>query len=73
MSSDDIHYLDHPAFGVIIASEQFVLEEPQAQPADAQCLESETQPPPQLSNQIVSFQQRHPLLPHDIQSTQWCW
>ena len=35
MSSKDIHYLDHPAFGVIIASEQIVLAEPQAQPADA--------------------------------------
>ena len=46
MSSDDIHYLDHPAFGVIIASEQIVLAEPQAQPADAMS-ESETQPPPQ--------------------------
>ncbi len=45
MSSDDIHYLDHPAFGVIIASEQIVLAEPQAQPADAMS-ESETQPPP---------------------------
>ena len=46
MSSKDIHYLDHPAFGVIIASEQIVLAEPQAQPADAMS-ESETQPPPQ--------------------------
>ena len=45
MSSKDIHYLDHPAFGVIIASEQIVLAEPQAQPADAMS-ESETQPPP---------------------------
>jgi len=46
MSSKDIHYLDHPAFGVIIASEEIVLAEPQAQPADAMS-ESETQPPPQ--------------------------
>ena len=45
MSSKDIHYLDHPAFGVIIASEQIVRTEPQAQPADATS-ESEMQPPP---------------------------
>ena len=47
MSSDDIHYLDHPAFGVIIASEQIGLADPQAQPADAMS-ESETQPPPRV-------------------------
>ena len=35
MSSKDIHYLDHPAFGVIIASEMIKLSDPQAQPADA--------------------------------------
>jgi hypothetical protein len=46
MSSKDIHYLDHPAFGVIIAAEPIELAEPQAQPADA-VSESETQPLPQ--------------------------
>jgi hypothetical protein len=46
MSSKDIHYLDHPAFGVIIAAEPIELAEPQAQPADA-VSESETQPQPQ--------------------------
>ena len=34
MSSKDIHYLDHPAFGVIIASEMIELFDPQAQSAD---------------------------------------
>ncbi len=34
MSSKDIHYLDHPAFGVIIASEMIEPSDPQAQPAD---------------------------------------
>jgi len=46
MSSKDIHYLDHPAFGVIIAAEPIELEGPQAQPANA-ASESETQPLPQ--------------------------
>ena len=47
MSSKDIHYLDHPAFGVIIAAEPIEPAEPQAQPADAMS-ESETQPPPRV-------------------------
>ena len=34
MSSKDIHYLDHPAFGVIIATEMIELSDPRAQPAD---------------------------------------
>ena len=46
MSSKDIHYLDHPAFGVIIAAEQIVQAEPQAQPVDA-VSESETRLQPQ--------------------------
>ena len=47
MSSKDIHYLDHPAFGVIIAAEPIELAEPQAQPANG-ASGSETQPPPQV-------------------------
>ena len=47
MSSKDLHYLDHPAFGVIIAAEPIEPAESQAQPADA-ASESETPPPPQV-------------------------
>ena len=46
ISSKDIHYLDHPAFGVIIAAEPIELAEPQAQPANV-ASELETPPLPQ--------------------------
>ena len=45
VSSKDIHYLDHPAFGVIIAAEPIELAEAQGQPVD-EASESETQPLP---------------------------
>jgi len=45
VSSKDIHYLDHPAFGVIIAAEPIELAEPRGQPVD-EASESETQPLP---------------------------
>ena len=43
--SEELHYLDHPAFGVIIAAEPIELAEPQGQPVD-EASESETQPLP---------------------------
>ena len=47
MSSKDVHYLDHPAFGVIIAAEPVEPADPQAQPAGATS-GSETPPLPQV-------------------------
>ena len=45
ISSKDIHYLDHPAFGVLIAAEPIELETPQALPAnEASVLETQPQP-----------------------------
>ncbi len=45
MSSKDIHYLDHPAFGVLIAAEPIELATPQALPAnEASVLETQPQP-----------------------------
>ena len=45
MSSKDIHYLDHPAFGVLIAAEPVELAAPQAPPAnEASVLETQPQP-----------------------------
>jgi hypothetical protein len=45
MSSNDIHYLDHPAFGVLIAAEPIELATPQALPAnEASVLETQPQP-----------------------------
>jgi len=45
LSSKDIHYLDHPAFGVLIAAEPIELETPQALPAnEASVLETQPQP-----------------------------
>ena len=46
MSSKDIHYLDHPAFGVLIAAEPIQLATPQAPPANESSV-LETQPQPQ--------------------------
>lgn len=48
ISSKDIHYLDHPAFGVLIAAEPIELAAPQAPPANgASVLERQPQPQPQ--------------------------
>lgn len=45
ISSKDIHYLDHPAFGVLIAAEPIELAAPQALPAnEASVLETRPQP-----------------------------
>ena len=52
MSSKDIHYLDHPAFGVIIAAEPIEPADPQAQPADV-ASELERHLCPKLSNQVI--------------------